>query len=144
MQSLQTLSFKSLLDTYHWDKPSLLAIKEKIDGMILEVETKEWKDHFISCDIDGEFTEKINESSMSYLPHNFKLATLVVMSEGELHVTYRGNIYRISKTSLYVVYNGLQWKIPYIPDDIKAYHMIPVDIVRFGAFLWKYQERKIE
>lgn len=60
MNSLQTESIKSLLDNYSWDKPSLQSIKEKINDMMLDIETNELIDFYFSQDSSNEFREQLN------------------------------------------------------------------------------------
>jgi len=140
MESLQTLSFKRLLDLYHLDKDALISIKEKINDMLLNFESNKWRTHYLSHDVNGEFDDKIRKSYMSYVSDSIMVGGYVQTSY-QLTVKCDNVKYRISNGKLYIKHNGTRWKIPYVHDEIKSYYKIPIDVVRYGAFLWKHYER---
>ena len=137
MDSLQTLSFKSLLDLYRLDRDALLSIKEKIDDMLLNVESNELKDHYRSFDVDGEFAEKIADSFMSYYREDICFGGFMSTSY-KFRARCQDVKYSITDEKLFIKYNGKRWKIPYVNDEIKSYYTIPIDVVRYGAFLCKH------
>ena len=86
MDSLQTLSLKSLLDLYAWDLNSLNSIKTKIDEMMQQLWINEWRSYLLEQDTQNQYTKQINGSQIVSVDLGVKIT-----------ISYHNVIYEILK-----------------------------------------------
>ena len=161
MESLQTLSVKSLFDNYTWDSKSLISIKDKIDDLILVTKSNELRDFYVLNDVTNEFSERLAASTIiinkpseetsniltvtcdnaEYLIYNNKYSSHT-NHRMEITIGDNGRAFNFNRDDAYPIHlNQISTR------DIHKYlwncnhYEVPEEILNFGFFLWKYYNK---